>query len=212
MKKDKQKTKDIPAEEKVETKVDSNSDGEEKASEKKEEAEKVAEKKLTKEEELTLKVEELEGKFLRKVAEFENFRKRTARQFDDMAQAGTERVIGDLLDVVDNFKRSLEHKDNENGLEAFKQGIELIYNQMTALLDKYNVKPIEALGKKFDPNFHEALMRLDSDEYDADCVALEISRGYKMGEKVIRHSKVGVSTGKKAADKTEADGDDNKEE
>lgn len=211
MKKDKQKEKEMKQEDKVATENEAMNENVTEATEKAEEK-KPDEKKLTKEEELTLKVEELEGKFLRKVAEFENFRKRTARQFDDMAQAGTERVISDLLDVVDNFSRSMEHKDNGEGFEAFKQGIELIYSQTTSLLEKYNVKPIEALGKKFDPNFHEALMRLDSDEYEADCVALEISRGYIMGEKVIRHSKVGVSSGKKAeTDKSENDGDDNKE-
>lgn len=212
MKKSKHKPKDISTEDKADTQVEVKNETSEETTDKKVDHKEAETKQLTKEEELALKIEELEGKFLRKVAEFENFKKRTARQFDDMAQAGTERVIGDLLDVVDNFNRSLEHKDNGDGFEAFKQGIELIYNQMTALLEKYNVTPIEAVGQKFDPNYHEALMQLESEEYDADVVAMEISRGYTMGEKVIRHSKVGVSSKKKNdTDKTENDGDNNKE-
>ena len=148
---------------------------------------------LSEEEKLRNRVAELEDKIARKSAEFENYKKRTARQYDDMIKFANEKTIGDILDVVSDFDRALSHEDNNVTLESFKEGIKMIHNKLHAIIDKYDVKPIEAIGKQFDPNLHEALMHVESDEFDEGIVAFEMNKGYTMGGKVIRHSRVGVA-------------------
>ena len=162
-------------------------------------AEEVAEE-LSREETLKRQLEEANDKLLRNAAEFDNYRKRMARQMENMSGSANDGIIGSFLEVLDNFERALAHDNNNSDDAAFRQGIEMILNQMTDLLKRYNVAPIEALGQPFDPNLHEAMMPVDSDEYEDGLVALEISKGYRLGERVIRHSRVGVSTGPKAAD------------
>jgi molecular chaperone GrpE len=151
------------------------------------------EKQPTKKELLEANIAELEDKLLRQTAEFDNYKKRTFRQHDDMIKYAGEKVITELLEIADNFNRALEHKDENTNFDSFREGIELIYNQLSNLLDKYDVKPIESVGRPFDPNLHEALMQIESDEYNEGIIALEIMKGYKMGDRVIRHSKVGVA-------------------
>ncbi len=148
---------------------------------------------LTEEEKLKKRVAELEDKLARKAAEFENYKKRTAREYVDMIKSANEKTLGDILDVVDNFDRALSQKDKNITLESFSEGIKMIYNQLHSIIDKYDVKPIEAIGKQFDPNFHEALMHVESDEFEEGVVALEMNKGYMIADKVIRHSKVGVA-------------------
>lgn len=150
-------------------------------------------KQPTKKEMLESKIAELEDKLLRQTAEFDNYKKRTSRQYDEMVRYAGENVITELLEIADNFNRAMEHNDENSNFESFREGINLIYNQMSRLLDKYGVQPIETIGKRFDPNLHEALMQVESDEYNEGIIALEIMKGYKMGDKVIRHSKVGVA-------------------
>ena len=162
---------------------------------------------LSIEESLQQQVKELEDRLVRNVAEFDNYKKRVARQYDTMVNNAKESVIGDFLDVVDNFNRALGDESHSADISAFKDGINLIFNQMKSLLEKYDVKSIDALGKPFDPNFHEALMQVATDNYEAGLVALEINKGYVMGDKVIRHSKVGVSSGPQ----TEHDDSDNEQ-
>ena len=148
---------------------------------------------LSVEEKQKNQIAELEDKLTRKIAEFENFRKRTAREYQDMIKSANERTLGDILDVADNFELAMSHKDENITLESFSEGIEKIHNQVLYIIEKYDVKPIEAIGKQFDPNFHQALMQVESDEFDEGVIALEMSKGYTMGGKVIRHSKVGVA-------------------
>lgn len=150
----------------------------------------------TDEEKLRARVAELEDKHLRTVAEFENYRKRQARQYDELVRTANDRVLIDLLEIVDNLERALDHAGKSEGNDGIRSGTEMILNQMKALLARYDVTPIESLGHSFDPNLHEALMQVDSDEYEEGMVAVEISRGYKRGNRVLRHARVGVSTGK----------------
>ncbi len=157
---------------------------------------------LSEEEKLTNRVVELEDKLLRSAAEFDNYKKRIARSYDEMIRLADDRILTEVLDIVDNFERALNTDNNANS-ESLREGTKLIYSQMTGLLEKHNVKPIEALGKPFDPNFHEAQMQVPSDEYDEDIVALEISKGYLKNKRVLRHSKVGVSSGKAKEEKSE---------
>lgn len=155
---------------------------------------------LTVEESLRQQVSELEDKLLRTAAEFENYRKRVARQYDDLVRSANDALIVELLEVIDNFERAMNHTGQDTDLSAYQEGTELIYNQMVNLLKKYNITPIESVGQPFDPNLHEALMQVESDEYDEGLVAVEIAKGYQQGSRVIRHSRVGVSSGKKKND------------
>ena len=170
---------------------------------------KKQEPELSAEEELQLKVGKLEDKLIRKAAEFENYKKRTARQFDEISQLANDRIILEILEVADNFNRSFEHDNEDSNFEAFKDGIKLIYNQITGLLEKYDIKPIEAVGKPFDPNFHEAMMQVESDEFKEGTCAMEMNKGYMTGNRVIRHSKVGVA---KAKAKENVESDENQDE
>jgi len=164
----------------------------------------VDEIELSEEEKLTNRVAELEDKLLRSAAEFDNYKKRIARSYDDMIRSARDRIFSELLDIIDNFERAL-NIDEKASFESLQEGTRLIFNQMTGLLEKHNIRPIEALGKAFDPNLHEALMQIPSEEYDEGIVALEISKGYSQDKRVIRHSKVGVSSGvaKDAKDENE---------
>ena len=148
------------------------------------------------EERLKERIEELEDKHLRLAAEFDNYKKRMGRQYEEMMRSANDRILLELLEVVDNFERALHHENDNTDFETFRKGTELIFSHITALLDKYNISPIEALGMPFDPNLHEAVMPVESDDYPEGTVAVEVSKGYLQGERVLRHSKVGVSKGK----------------
>lgn len=152
-------------------------------------------KELSSEEKLEQRVAELEDKLLRSAAEFDNYRKRTARQFDDISKSASGRVLTDMLEVVDNVERALATLSNGNDIDSFREGTQLIFNQMKDMLAKHGVEPIEALGQKFDPLLHEALMQVKTDDYAEGVVAAEMSRGYRIGDRVLRYSKVGVSRG-----------------
>ncbi len=141
------------------------------------------------------KLKEAEDKYLRLAAEFDNFRKRTARQFEDMSQAGRVHVIAQLLTVLDNFQRALDASANSSSHDSLREGTELVYKNLYDVLTKEGLEPIEAVGKPFDPNLHDALMQLESDEHPEGIVVQEIVKGYKLNDRVLRHSKVAVSKG-----------------
>ena len=152
------------------------------------------------------------------MADFDNYKKRQARLYDDLRRTANDGLLADVLDIVDNFERALEHANGQTDIDAFREGTQLIYNQMRDLMNRYKVEPIEALGKPFDPNLHEAMMKVPTDEYDEGIVAMEINRGYKHGDRVLRHSKVGVAAPKPAEeavpddDKPGAEGENTKSE
>lgn len=142
---------------------------------------------------LKQKIAELEDKLLRQVAEFENYKKRQARLLDDMARSQRERTLSEILEIVDNFERALKHAEEEADNGAMREGTEMIYNQLKSFLERYDVKPIEAVGQNFDPNLHEAMMQVETDEYEPGLIAVEVTKGYTIGDRVLRHSKVGVA-------------------
>ncbi len=150
---------------------------------------------LSEEDQLRLKVAELEDRLLRSQAEFDNFRKRTARQFESLIRSANETMLIQVLDVIDNFERAFKHTDDEATLASLQAGMELIHNQLLDLLKRHDVAPIKAVGEVFDPNLHEALMQVASDECNEGIVADEISKGYRLGDRVLRYSKVSVSKG-----------------
>jgi len=157
----------------------------------------------TEEEKLRARVAELEDRLLRSLAEFDNYKKRSARLHEQMANSANDKLLNELLDVVDNFERALQHQEPAGGSDAFRQGIEMIYSQLTGLLNRYGVTAIEAIGKPFDANLHDALIRVASDKYDEGVVVDEISKGYKIGDRVLRHSKVSVSMGPEKSETAE---------
>lgn len=146
-------------------------------------------------EQLRRKVAELEDKLLRSHAEFDNYRKRTAKQQQQAIAAAREGVITELLEIVDNFERAAQHAEGEADAAALKSGMDMIYNQFKSLLRRHDVTPIESVGQPFDPSVHEALMQVESDEHPEGTVVNELTRGYKIGDKVLRYAKVGVSRG-----------------
>ncbi len=137
------------------------------------------------------KIEELEDRVKRQMAEFENFRKRTDKEKSGMYDMGAKSVIEKILPVIDNFERGLENVP-EGCDPAFAEGMQKIYKQLYAELEKIGVKPIEATGKPFDPNFHNAVMQVESEEYESGTVAEELQKGYTYHGTLVRPSMVSV--------------------
>ena len=138
------------------------------------------------------KIDELEDRVKRQMAEFENFRKRTDKEKAMMFETGAKSVVEKILPVVDNFERGLATIPEDEENSAFANGMKMIYKQMMDELGKIGVKPIEAVGQEFDPNFHNAVMQVESEEYESGIVAQELLKGYMYNESVVRHSMVAV--------------------
>ena len=138
------------------------------------------------------KIAELEDRVKRQMAEFENFRKRTDKEKQAMFETGARSVIEKILPVVDNFERGFATVEKEDEEDAFVGGMRMVYKQMMTELENIGVKPIEAVGKEFDPNFHNAVMQVASEEYESGIVAQEFIKGYTYRDSVVRHSMVGV--------------------
>ncbi|MCM1134377.1 MAG: nucleotide exchange factor GrpE [Clostridium sp.] len=145
-----------------------------------------------KQEALKEKIEELEDKVKRQMAEFDNFRKRTEKEKSAMFEMGAKSVIEKILPVVDNFERGLSAIPEEQKGDAFAEGMEMIYKQLLSELEKMEVKPIPAVGEEFDPNFHNAVMQVESEEYESGVIAQELQKGYTYRDSVVRHSMVAV--------------------
>lgn len=156
------------------------------------EGKKFFKKKDKKQDALKEKVDELEDKVKRQLAEFENFRNRTEKEKTQMFETGAKSVIEKILPIVDNFERGLAAVPEEEKGSSFAQGMELIYKQLMTELEKLEVKPIEAVGAEFDPNFHNAVMQVESEEYDTGVIAQELLKGYTYRGQVVRHSMVAV--------------------
>ena len=130
-------------------------------------------------------------RYMRLMAEFQNFKRRAAREKSDIHAFANERIVGDLLPVLDNFERALDTETDD--LEAYAKGMQLIFEQLKTALDKAGLKEIEALGLDFDPNVHNAVMTDNTEEYDNDKISKVLQKGYKLNDKVIRPSMVAVN-------------------
>jgi len=138
------------------------------------------------------KIEELEDRVMRQMAEFENFRRRTDKEKQAMFETGAKSVIEKILPVIDNFERGLSTVPEAEKDTGFASGMNMIYKQLLTELENIGVKPIEALGKEFDPNLHNAVMQVASEEYESGVVAQELLKGYTYRDSVVRHSMVAV--------------------
>ena len=186
-------------EEKITTEAAQNTDAKEDTKETaKEKTEETAEKKIfskkkdKKTEKLEEKLAEYEDLRVRQLAEFENFRKRSEKEKAQMFEIGAKTVIEKLLPVIDNFERCLAAVTEDEKETPFAQGVELVYKQLLTSFDELGVKPIEAVGKEFDPNLHNAVMMVDDDSLESGTVAEEMQKGYMYKESVVRHSMVKV--------------------
>lgn len=146
-------------------------------------------------EELGQKLAEMNDKFLRLYSDFENFRKRTAKEKIDMMKYASEETIKDLLPIVDDYERAMDDLNKQENIpQTTKEGLQLVYTKLITFLTQKGVKPIEAKGEKFDENLHEAITQFPStDESQKGCVIEESQKGYTMYDKVIRFSKVVVA-------------------
>lgn len=138
------------------------------------------------------KIEELNDRLLRNMAEFENFRNRSEKEKTAMFEIGAKSVVEKILPVVDNFERGLDAVTEEEKDNGFVKGMEAIYKQFCTALEEMGVVPIEAVGKEFDPNLHNAVMHEEDDSMEANMVSEELQKGYMYKESVVRHSMVKV--------------------
>ena len=139
------------------------------------------------------KIEELTDRLTRQMAEFDNFRKRTEKEKSQMYEVGAKDIIEKILPVVDNFERGLDAVPEEEKEDPFIQGMEKVYKQFMTVLESVEVKPIEALGNQFDPNFHNAVMHVEDENFGENEVAEEFQKGYMYRDSVVRHSMVKVA-------------------
>ncbi len=161
---------------------------------KKIEDENIVEDKIVDESEKKIdECEEWKQKYLYTLAELENFRKRVVKERSELIKYGSRDVFYDLLEITDNFGRVIEADKKESDPKVIVQGIEMIYDQLIKLLQKYEVKPIESLEKEFDPNVHDAMQKVPTDEHKPGTVIQEIQKGYKYRDKVLRPARVIVA-------------------
>ena len=139
------------------------------------------------------KIEELTDKLTRQMAEFDNFRKRTEKEKSQMYEVGAKDIIEKILPVVDNFERGLDAVKEEDKEDPFVQGMEKVYKHLLTTLEGIEVKPIEAVGQPFDPNFHNAVMHVEDENFGENIVAEEFQKGYTYRDSVVRHSMVKVA-------------------
>ncbi|MDW2799348.1 nucleotide exchange factor GrpE [Clostridium boliviensis] len=139
------------------------------------------------------KIDELTERLQRSMAEFDNFRKRTEKEKSAMFEIGAKDIIERILPVVDNFERGLAAIPEEEKDSPFADGMEKIYKQLMKTLEEAGVKPIEAVGMPFDPNYHNAVMHVEDDSLGENVVAQELQKGYTYRDTVVRHSMVQVA-------------------
>ena len=150
-------------------------------------------KKDKKEDAYKQQITDLEDRVMRQMAEFENFRRRTEKEKTAMFETGAKSVIEKILPVVDNFERGLATIPEEDKGTPFAEGMAMIYKQLMTELEGIGVKPILAVGQEFNPNLHNAVMQVESEEYESGVIAQELMKGYTYRESVVRHSMVAVT-------------------
>ena len=194
----KKETSEEIKEETVDSKEETKEETKEKTSEKEETKEETSEKEETekpkkkfgkKKDKRDEQIEELTDKVKRQLAEFENFRTRSEKEKAQMFDMGAKTIVEKILPVVDNFERGLAGA--EEG-DAFGEGMKMVYKQMMTALEEAGVTPIEAVGQEFNPEFHNAVMQVESEEYESGVVAQELQKGYMYRDTVVRHSMVAV--------------------
>ncbi len=142
---------------------------------------------------LKAELDELNQRFLRVAADFENYKRRTALEKDDLLKYSNAKIIGEILPVLDNFQLALKTSGDSKEVQNIVKGVDMIYRQLLQVLEQAGMTKIEAVGHPFDPNLHEAIMQVDDDSVPEDTVVEELRAGYMLKERVIRPSMVKVS-------------------
>ena len=137
-------------------------------------------------------IEDLNDRLRRQMAEFDNFRKRSEKEKSQMFDMGAKSIIEKVLPIVDNFERGLAAVPEEQKDDAFVTGMDKVYKQLMTEFDSIGVKPIEAVGQEFNPDLHNAVMQVESEEFEPGIVAQELEKGYMYKDTVVRHSMVAV--------------------
>ncbi len=184
---------EVTEENEAEVQAEETSEEKEDKKGKKKKEDKKKDKKNEVEEKLKAEIEELKDKDLRRMAEFENYRKRTEKEKQSMFETGAKSVIEKLLPVVDNFERGLQGLTEEELSSGFGQGMQMTYKQLMGELEKLEVKPIEAVGQEFNPDLHNAVMHIEDESLGENVVAQELQKGYTYRDQVIRFSMVQVA-------------------
>lgn len=138
-------------------------------------------------------LDEEKEKYLRLYAEFDNFRKRILKEKEEFAKYANEKLVLELIDIYENLERGIENAKSMDNKDKLIEGMELIFKQFKSILEKNGLSPIKAVGEKFDPYRHEAMMQTVTDEHEDNTILEEFARGYMLKDKVIRYSKVRVS-------------------
>ena len=187
---------DASAEEDAAEEEDSGEPSEEESEEEGQEEEKKGRKlfgKKNKKDKKDEKIEELTDRLTRQMAEFDNFRKRTDKEKSQMYEIGAKDIINKILPVVDNFERGLAAVPEEEKKNPILEGMEKVYKQLITTLEDIGVKPIEAVGQEFNPDFHNAVMHVEDEELGENIIAEEFQKGYTYRDSVVRHSMVKVA-------------------
>ena len=145
-------------------------------------------------EKLTAELEELNQRFLRVAADFENYKRRTNLEREDLLKYSNAKLLGELLPVIDNFELGLKNASSSPEVQSFLKGVEMIYTQLMGILEKEGLQKIAAVGEHFDPNKHEAVMQVTDETVEDDTVVEELRAGYQLKDKVLRPAMVKVST------------------
>lgn len=152
--------------------------------------------------------------YLRTLAEMENLRKRTQREKEELSKFANENILREILPVIDNLERAVDHAEQAESSEGLLEGVQMTLTQFSQVLDRFGVKPVESLGEPFDPNLHQAMGQLETDEYPANSVAQQMQKGYQLNERLLRPAMVMVAKapeGKKPAeDENQETGTDEK--
>lgn len=158
---------------------------------------------------LRAEVERMREMYLRKLAEFDNFRKRTEREREELKQTAAEALIRELLPVIDNFERALQHAGDENP-ESFRQGVEMIARQLSEMLEREGLEAVDPEGQQFEPELHEAVHRVEGSGYQPGTVVSVLVKGYTLGGRLIRPAMVGVAVDSAQATETATPDPDSK--
>jgi molecular chaperone GrpE len=150
---------------------------------------------LTPEQQIPALIEQLDkakDEYLRLAAEFDNYKKRTTRDYVSLVKTANEGLIVELLELLDNFERAFKSREENPDAEAYHKGISLLYNRFLDVLSREGLKRFDSVGQIFDPRLHEAVMQVEDDGAKPDTIATELQAGYTLNDKVIRHARVGV--------------------
>lgn len=140
------------------------------------------------------KYENLNNQYIRLAADFDNYRKRQAQERESLLKYGAENILKKIIEVLDNFERGEKANESVEDCDKLKESFNLLHKQLIDVLTKSGLEVIEAEGKEFDPNFHEAVMQTPTSEYPEHTIIAELQKGYKMGDRVLRPSLVNVAT------------------